>query len=69
MVTRDHLVVTAAVLPGVIALGLAFAFTHNLVVAGLGGGGACLAVAAISLTPPVQRARLRLLRSKYPADR
>lgn len=66
MITKDRIIVVAAALPSVVAFGLAIAITHDLIISGIVGGVACVVSAAASLSPPVQRARLRLLRRKYP---
>lgn len=66
MSLRDRLIVTAAALPAVLGFGLALGITRDLIVSGIIGAAACLVAAAVSLTPSVQRARMRLLRRKYP---
>lgn len=66
MISRDRLILLAAALPVVLGFGIAFGITGDLTVATTFGGIACLVAAAISLTPLVQRARMRLLRRQYP---
>lgn len=66
MISRDRLIVSAAALPAVLGFGIALAITGDLIVSAIAGAVACIAAAAISLTPPVQSARMRLLRRKYP---
>ena len=68
MTKKDRLIVWAAIAPAVLAFPVSIALTHDLIVSGLVGVAASLATVAISLTPPVRAARIRLLRRKYPVD-
>ena len=64
----DRAIVVGAALPAALGFPAALGMTHDLVVSGLVGVAASLVGLAISLTPPVRRARVRLLRRKYPVD-
>ncbi|MCV0413991.1 MAG: hypothetical protein K5831_03825 [Brevundimonas sp.] len=68
MMDRDQLIVLAAAAPGVLGFAVAIALTHDLAIAALIGGVTAVIAAALSLTPPVRRARLRLLKRKYPPE-
>ena len=65
---RDRLIVLAAAAPGALGFAVAIAVTRDLVIAAVIGGATSLIAAALSLTPPVRRARLRLLKRKYPPE-
>lgn len=68
MITKDRLIVIAAALPAVLSLGLALVVTRDLIVSGVVAVVCGLLSAAVSLSPPVKRARIRLLRRKYPVE-
>jgi len=68
MTNWDRLIVWGAAAPAVLGFAAALAVTHDLVIAGLVGVAMSLIAAALSLTPPVRRARLRLLRRRYPPE-
>jgi len=65
---RDRLIILLAAAPGVLGLGLALLLTGDLIKAGVVCAVLSLISAGLSLTPPVQRARIRLLRRKYPQE-
>lgn len=67
-IVKDRLLVSTAILPGILGFGLALLLIGDLVVAAVIGGCLSLVGAAISLSPPVQAARMRMLRRKYPKD-
>ena len=65
---RDRLIIFGAALPAGLGLGVGLLVTRDLIQAVMIGGALSLVAAAISLTPPVTAARLRLLRRKYPKE-
>ena len=65
---RDRLIMVGAAAPSVLGFGLAFAFTRDLVQAGVIGAAMSAVSAGLSLTPPVTAARMRNLRRKYPKE-
>jgi hypothetical protein len=64
----DRVIVVGAALPAALGFPAALGLTHDLMVSGFVGLAASLVGVVISLTPPVRRARVRLLRRKYPAE-
>lgn len=65
---RDRLITFGAALPGVLGIGIGLLIGSDLIQAVVIGLALLLVAAAISLTPPVTAARLRLLRRKYPTE-